>query len=231
MGGKGQKRREKNYRSAHGGHVRLPPPPDRSYVDVLPSKLRRLIAFSKTTTSSRLSSTPRGDGGESVKGRATGRRSDGEKSSRQKAELDDNSNEALSKENGSENDLPKSGVGKKKKRKRDQVKDLRYEKELEKLGVVSTRRQRKKEFLKSKKKKQKKVNVDDVEFHKQDEVKFGEVVQAPPKLVVPKAFKKSLNASHERLRLKAVEAYRDRKKWSSRPGVHLPFASTPSTPS
>ncbi|GAB2209707.1 hypothetical protein Droror1_Dr00026929, partial [Drosera rotundifolia] len=38
-------------------------------------------------------------------------------------------------------------------------------------------------FFKSKKKK---VNVDDVEFHKQDEVKCGEVVQARPKLVVPK---------------------------------------------
>ncbi|KAL9252391.1 hypothetical protein AKJ16_DCAP00623 [Drosera capensis] len=137
-----------------------------------------------------LRGSPRGDGGESAKGRAKGRRNDAEKSSGQKAGLDDNSNEAASEENDS---------------------DL--------------------QVFKSKKKKQKKANVDDVEFHKRDEVKFGEVVQAPPKLVVPKAFKKSLDASHERLRLKAVEAYRGRKKWSSWPGVHLPFASTPSTPS
>ncbi|KAE9463075.1 hypothetical protein C3L33_05016, partial [Rhododendron williamsianum] len=45
MGGKGRKRREKNYRAAHGGNSRLPPPPKPSSVDALPSKLRAIMAF------------------------------------------------------------------------------------------------------------------------------------------------------------------------------------------
>lgn len=45
MGGKGRKRREKNYRSAHGGHNRLPPAPDPSQVDAMPSKLRKIMSF------------------------------------------------------------------------------------------------------------------------------------------------------------------------------------------
>lgn len=46
MGGKGIRRREKNYRAAHdGGYTRLPPPPDYSKADALPSKLRKLLAF------------------------------------------------------------------------------------------------------------------------------------------------------------------------------------------
>ncbi|CAN6831236.1 unnamed protein product [Brassica oleracea] len=43
MGRKGEKRREKNYLAAHGGPARLPPPPDRSKQDLLPSKLRILL--------------------------------------------------------------------------------------------------------------------------------------------------------------------------------------------
>jgi hypothetical protein len=45
MPGKGQRRREKNYRAAHGGESRLPPPPKQRELDALPSKLRRLIAI------------------------------------------------------------------------------------------------------------------------------------------------------------------------------------------
>jgi hypothetical protein len=46
MGGKGIRRREKNYRAAHGGsHSLLPPPPKSSQVDALPSKLRKLISL------------------------------------------------------------------------------------------------------------------------------------------------------------------------------------------
>ena len=45
MGGKGLRRRERNYRAAHGGYDRLPPPPNASQVDTLPSKLRKLMTF------------------------------------------------------------------------------------------------------------------------------------------------------------------------------------------
>lgn len=55
MGGKGRRRREKNYKAAHGGYSRLPPPPKSSQVDALPSKLRKLISFT-----SALSSKPHG---------------------------------------------------------------------------------------------------------------------------------------------------------------------------
>ena len=45
MPGKGQRRREKNYRAAHGGDSRLAPPPKQRELEAIPSKLRRLIAF------------------------------------------------------------------------------------------------------------------------------------------------------------------------------------------
>jgi hypothetical protein len=45
MPGKGQRRREKNYRAAHGGESRLPPPPKLRELEALPSKLRSLIAI------------------------------------------------------------------------------------------------------------------------------------------------------------------------------------------
>lgn len=48
MGGKGRKRREKNYRAAHGDkNRRLPPPPVSSSLDALPSKLRHLLSFTR----------------------------------------------------------------------------------------------------------------------------------------------------------------------------------------
>lgn len=47
MGGKGIRRREKNYTAAHGGgnNTRLPPPPVPSSIDALPSKLRKLMSL------------------------------------------------------------------------------------------------------------------------------------------------------------------------------------------
>jgi hypothetical protein len=43
--GEGQRRREKNYGSAHGGDSRPPPLPKPRELEALPSKLRRLIAI------------------------------------------------------------------------------------------------------------------------------------------------------------------------------------------
>ena len=109
-------------------------------------------------------------------------------------------------------------------------------------------------FLKAKKKKQKKGKSEQIlDLPKRDEVKFGEVVEAPPKLaVIPvrsisstfgcslvlvlsltksssllmQTHKKYLDASRERLRIQASEAYRSRKGWTNRLGVHLPPVST-----
>lgn len=47
MGAKGKRRREKNYRAAHGGYTGLPPPPDPSKLDALPSKLRQILSFTQ----------------------------------------------------------------------------------------------------------------------------------------------------------------------------------------
>ena len=102
--------------------------------------------------------------------------------------------------------------------------------------------------MKKNKKGKKGESVDD--FPGREKIRFGEVVQAPPKLVAPKvvknfydtivfgisvflssftssscilkALKNVQDASKERVRVKAIEAYRQRKKWNSRPGIQLP---------
>ncbi|CAO2837835.1 unnamed protein product [Amaranthus hypochondriacus] len=214
MGGKARKRREKNYLAAHGGHNRLPPPPNTSSINALPNKLRQILSFSSS-----------GAANESKNGTIAQRK-------RNKEETRDKPQSQL--EVAKKSMPSKEIVGtdandekKKKKRKRKQADDLRFEGELEKLGAISKRKQRKKEFLKAKKKKQKKGKSEQIlDLPKRDEVKFGEVVEAPPKLAVIPTHKKYLDASRERLRLQAIEAYRSRKGWTNRPGVHLPPVST-----
>lgn len=107
--------------------------------------------------------------------------------------------------------------------------------------------------MEERKKKHKKASIEeDINFHGREDIKFGDVVQAPPKLsAIPKvffcnkfstisymyplhihlliflcglmkAFKITHDASQERIRLQAIEAYRKRKGWASRPGVQLP---------
>ncbi|GKV12961.1 hypothetical protein SLEP1_g24043 [Rubroshorea leprosula] len=120
----------------------------------------------------------------------------------------------------------------------DQIADIftkglhkfRFETLRDKLGMSSI--SVKEEYLEAKKKKHKKAKTEEnMDFPGREQVKFGEVVEAPPKLVaVPKiiiAFKMKTaqDASKERLRLQAIEAYRNRKGWTSRPGaVELPPA-------
>ncbi|BAT84210.1 hypothetical protein VIGAN_04151700 [Vigna angularis var. angularis] len=122
----------------------------------------------------------------------------------------------------SEQQLMESGAidKKKKKRKRKEVKDLRFEMEVDKTSSQLKKRERKKKYLEAKKKKHKKSHEEEMDFPGQEKIEFGDIVQAPPKLSVPpRAFK---NASQERLRLQAIEEYRSRKGWTSRPGNHLP---------
>lgn len=231
MGGKARKRREKNYLAAHGGNNRLPPPPSASSIDALPSKLRKIMAFSSSSPSA-----PTLEGSAVVSGN-TQRKNNKEDAAQikpySKLEINFKSSgtgEEMVKKSTVPHDIVSTDANeekKKKKRKRKQANDLRFEAELEKLGVVSKRKQRKKEFLKAKKKKQKKGSSEQIlDLPKHDVVKFGEVAEAPPKLPVIPAFKKSLDASRERLRLQAIEAYRNRKGWTNRPGIHLPSIST-----
>lgn len=233
MAGKGKRRREKNYRAAHGGPSRLPPPPDHSKVDALPSKLRALMSLPTSSFQEAAKGSILKDA-EGKRKRADG--GDAEKRKREfEKEIRSESNELIedgkdvpdgSQLTDSEGEIERSkDENKKKKRKRKQVTDLRFEKEI--LGLSSKRKERKKKYLEAKKNKHKKGKTEGhLEFAGREQVKFGDVVDAPPKLVmVPKAFKlkTAQHASKERLRLEAIEAYRNRKGWSSRPGgVELP---------
>ncbi|KAE9617783.1 hypothetical protein Lal_00033432 [Lupinus albus] len=218
MGAKGKKRREKNYRAAHGGYTGLPPPPDPSKLDSLPSKLRQIITFTHSQQqqqqNSDLDKKRKRDDGHAPNGKGEVRTADfkqGDTSKQLKAsQYTDDANDKKNK--------------KKKKRKRKEVEDLRFAMEVDKTNSQLKRKERKKKYLESKKKKNKKTtDEDNLDFPRHEKIKFGDVVQAPPKLAfIPKALKNTQDASQERLRLRAIEEYRSRKGWSSRPGIHLP---------
>ncbi|KAK9143643.1 hypothetical protein Syun_013043 [Stephania yunnanensis] len=236
MGGKGQRRREKNHRAAHGGDhtARLPPPPKPTDVDALPSKLRRIIDFA-ARESVKVSSANDGEQKRNRKDLVNSRRehilgrysmnarSDLETWIRRKGfseKLTNPKNKDRSNGIAQEDEHDK----KKAKRKRKQGEDLRFESLTQVLGSTSTKRkERKKKYLEAKKQKNKKAKLEDADFPGHEKIKFGDIVEAPPKLsAVPKVLKTVQDASQERLRLQAVEAYRKRKGWESRPGVQLP---------
>ncbi|XP_004492653.1 uncharacterized protein [Cicer arietinum] len=220
MAGKGRKRREKNYKAAHGGYTALPPPPKSSQLDALPFKLRQIISFTKHQNDSPgLPKDKKLDDGHVKKdGHVTNVKQE-------------DTSEQLKAPQHSDEELDRNDKNKK-KRKRKEVKDLRFAMEEDKTSTQLKRRERKKKYLESKKKKHKKSQEDDnLEFPGQEKIKFGDIVQAPPKLsFIPKASKISQDASHERLRLRAIEDYRSRKGWTSRPGNHRPPPVTASDP-
>lgn len=245
MGGKGLRRRQKNYKEAHGGRLnRLPPPPDPSKVDALPSSLRKLISL----TSPIPSQDHAKDSKDVKKKTNVGADDASEPKSRPKDEaaidnpaVKDSTRQASGVEDlnwemsqfgddadnnvkSSENEHKK----KRKKRKRGQVEDLRFAESLKNTAYGSKKREKKKKYLEAKKNKLKKGKTESTLDFPRDKVEFGEIVQAPPKLVqVPKASKtRKYSASQERVRLKAVEDYRKRKGWTSRPGLHLPTSVT-----
>uniref|UniRef100_A0A2P2JPK8 Uncharacterized protein MANES_05G043400 n=1 Tax=Rhizophora mucronata TaxID=61149 RepID=A0A2P2JPK8_RHIMU len=240
MGGKGKKRREKNYRAAHGGNSRLPPPPDASRADALPSKLRQIISFASSSagpSSSVGERRKRGDGDaqklqkrchpaeDAVISEATEVKDGGDDGHLIDSHTTDHDHKMML---GGGDDKAKKkrkrGDDKRKdKRKREQVEDLRFGSIAGKTRTSVKRRERRKKHLEAKKKKHKKSEAEDLNFPGYEQVKFGDVVQAPPKLIaLPKALKNVQDASRERLRLQAIEAYRNRKGWKSRPGLHLP---------
>ncbi|XP_044492937.1 protein PXR1 isoform X2 [Mangifera indica] len=215
MGGQGRRRREKNYRAAHGGPTRLPPPPDPSQVDALPSKLRKLISFTSTLQDSNKVSK---DENRKIKVDADADKGFPEKKRKlETTGIEDG--DADSVEEMAQNGKNEKG---KKKRKRKEVKDLRFEAEIGNLATRSKRKERKKKYLEEKKKKHKKAKTEEEpDFPGREKIKFGDVVEGPPKLLaVPKSMK--IDASKERLRLQAIESYRNRKGWTSRPGLQLP---------
>ncbi|KAL8114296.1 uncharacterized protein LOC141664146 isoform X1 [Apium graveolens] len=211
MGGKGRKRREKNYKAAHGEkNRRLPPPPVSSSLDALPSKLRHILNFTRPSQPPPLPKPAAAVEGE--------------------VQEQDPHQDVFKGLEATGNDvidevgiLESVNEKKKKKRKRKGAKDLRFE--MEALAGISTKRkERKKKRLEEMKNKRKKLKAsENLDFPGREEIKFGEVVKAPPKLVtIPKGKKSPQDAFKERLRLEAVDGYRNRRGWSSRPGIHLP---------
>lgn len=230
MVGKGRRRREKNYRAAHGGGTALPPPPDPSQVDALPSKLRKLISFASSAQP-----PPPQDAAKDSKDSKTQKQSESgdDKKSSWKGGLDSKAttsevgvgDEQLTKPWNDNDEISQKNAGKKRKRKgkRGQPEDLRFQ-AVEGSSTGSRRKERKKMYRESRKKKHKKAtDKDDTDFPGHEKVKFGDVVKAPPKLaVIPKALKNPQNASQQRLRLQAIEAYRNRRGWASQPSNQLP---------
>ncbi|CAD6337882.1 unnamed protein product [Miscanthus lutarioriparius] len=227
MPGKGQRRREKNFRAAHGGDTRLPPPPKHRELEAIPSKLRRLIAFQNKHNANANAN------GNASSGGAPGKQDDGLRKNKPATDkktkkrtlvvpADSKASEIKGNEDGSaahENENV-NAEGSKRKRKRGKAKDLRFE-ELDKNISVS-KKQRRKKHLDEKKKKRKGNKTETVpDFPGREKVKFGEVVEAPPKLSFPKV-KSALDASREMLRKEAIENYRNIKGWTSRPGLQLP---------
>ncbi|GAV85294.1 hypothetical protein CFOL_v3_28732 [Cephalotus follicularis] len=238
MGGKGRRRREKNYRAAHGGPTRLPPPPNPSQLDSLPSKLRQIMSFSSPAPPPPLHGSAKDTEQNSRQGDAVSdapkkRRGPEDKIELEDTEInygDDEENLVLPQGTYSGDEFVRKDE--KKKRKRKQVNDLRFESLPGDSSTRSKRKDRKKKYLESKKKKLKKPQAEDnLDFPGHEKIRFGEVVKAPPKLVaIPKASKTVLDASQERVRLRAIEAYRNRKGWTSRPGLQLPPPKTASPP-
>ncbi|XP_006655747.1 uncharacterized ABC transporter ATP-binding protein C825.01 [Oryza brachyantha] len=229
MPGKGQRRREKNYRAAHGGDSRLPPPPKQREVDALPSKLRRLIAIQEKQKGGAKASGGAVAGDSS--GGAPGKQGESDavknkarkdkKTKKQPLEPTADSKAAeVGDKYGATDDESASVDGNKRKRKRGKAMDLRF-KELDETVAVSKKQKRKK-YLDERKKRRKGDKTETLpEFPGREKVKFGEVVQAPPKLSFPKV-KSPLDATREMLRKEAIENYRNIKGWTSRPGLQLP---------
>ncbi|XP_011034731.1 PREDICTED: protein PXR1 [Populus euphratica] len=221
MGGKGRRRREKNYRAAHGGsHSLLPPPPKSSQVDALPSKLRKLISLTSQLHDEHAKN--------SMSGQENTKQQVGD--AKKKRAHEEGNKATMVKDEGVEEIVEGSGDEKrKKKKKKRQVNDLRFEMGLHKSKTVEKRRERKKKYLEAKKKKNKK-SEERQDFPGREQIQFGDVVQAPPKLTAPSKLLKNVHeASRERLRLQAIEAYRGRRGWTSRPGLHLPPPVTTTT--
>ncbi|KAK7394872.1 hypothetical protein VNO78_15413 [Psophocarpus tetragonolobus] len=223
MGGKGKRRREKNYRAAHGGHTGLPPPPDPSQLDALPSKLRKIISFTQNQNGAIGSSKNKNsDDGHAQNKTHLKDKGDGRTEYAPEGNANGQLKESQQMDRSKDQLMESDAVDKKKKkRKRKEVTDLRFAMEVDKTSSQLKRKERRKKYLEDKKKKHKKSHEEDkMDFPGHEKIKFGDIVQAPPKLAVPtKAFK---NASQERLRLQAIKEYRSRKGWTSRPGSHLP---------
>ncbi|KAL3680754.1 hypothetical protein R1sor_023710 [Riccia sorocarpa] len=215
-----------DFKDAHSTVSELAPPPVGKDIMAIPAKLRRIMELKNAVAS-----------GEKYNPNAYKRqRSEGSRASEKKK---DKKRKLNDKENSksSEGDEDKNDAAAAKKTKLS-----RAEEEIKMLNARFDRRQEssrrvperngKGEFIcylnEKKKKKRGKNSIEEglPEMHKDEKLAFGEVVQAPPKLTFPqkaaKIKEKDQTLLRERLRLQAIESYRQRKKWAERPGQKLP---------
>eukprot|EP00252_Welwitschia_mirabilis_P001232 TRINITY_DN11127_c0_g1_i1.p1 TRINITY_DN11127_c0_g1~~TRINITY_DN11127_c0_g1_i1.p1 ORF type:complete len:234 (-),score=63.50 TRINITY_DN11127_c0_g1_i1:140-841(-) len=222
MGGKGRRRRERNYLKAHGGYEPLAPPPSAKDVDAIPAKLRLLIDLKKSVASQKQKNATKSVDATQASQSITNEAKP-QKAPKVFEEIRKRSKDA----NATSQDVKEVEKGpSNKKRKRD-LDELHHLIEGENLSSRSRKHERRKKFLENKKKKQRKKSADDdTDFPRYERIKFGEVVTAPPKLELPKKFLKEpktrQDISQERLRLQAIGNYRNRRGWVSRPGSYVP---------
>ncbi|KAL6861466.1 hypothetical protein ACP4OV_017166 [Aristida adscensionis] len=228
MPGKGQRRREKNYRVAHGGDSRLPPPPKQRELEAIPSKLRRLIAIQNkhsagATAAAAAEASSGGRGAHAKQDDGAGKNKPGKEKKTKKQTLETPADSKAAEIKGDDGLVAGENVneeGRKGKRKRGKVMDLRFKELDEKVSI--SKKQKRKKHLDEKKKKRKGNKTEALpDFPGREKVKFGEVVEAPPKLSFPKV-KSTLDASREMLRKEVIENYRNIKGWTSRPGLQIP---------
>ncbi|XP_020531355.1 transcription initiation factor TFIID subunit 3 isoform X2 [Amborella trichopoda] len=230
MGGKGRRRREKNFKAAHGLlHTRLPPAPKPNDLEALPFKLRKLIELKNSATIK--GSFKNSD----IIDQRTKKENLGDKQNVNKKRPCDSATIEPKEKGNSKDASPPSSLhdkgetrqdnemdSKNSKRKKKRVVDHRFDATAKDLLMIgSKRRERRKKYLEEKNKKLIKT-------------KISEVVEAPPKLNFPKKLlvtKTPQDVSRERIRLQTVESYRNRKGWSSRPGTHIPPMPTMISPS
>ncbi|KAL3675302.1 hypothetical protein R1sor_025250 [Riccia sorocarpa] len=217
-----------DFKDAHSTVSELAPPPVGRDIMAIPAKLRRIMELKNAVAS-----------GEKHNPNAYKRqRSEGSKASEKKKDkkrkLNDKENSKSSEGDEDKND---AAAAKKTKlsRAEEEIKMLnaRFDR---KAGVKPKSTGEKwKSYLNEKKKKKKrgKNSIEEglPEMHKHEKIAFGEVVQAPPKLTFPQKAAKIKEKEkgngdqtllRERLRLQAIESYRQRKKWAERPGQKLP---------
>ncbi|XP_024539042.1 coiled-coil domain-containing protein 137-like [Selaginella moellendorffii] len=202
--GKARRRRQHNYEAAHRTGLELAPPPVMKDVDAIPSKLRAIMKFMDPREGKQPISAGKVENATTVKKDAVGAPS-----------TDQTPADA-------------SKPGSKKRRRNTGLDEFAEKLKAENAGGKS--RERRKKFLKERKEKKKQKQLDAIDhslqqLYKHEQVTFGEVAQAPPKL--PRLRKKDEDAagpslvSQERRRLQAVEAYRMKRDWQSRPGSRL----------
>ncbi|KAH7404937.1 hypothetical protein KP509_15G050300 [Ceratopteris richardii] len=227
--GKGRRRRKANYLAAHGDYGNLPPPPSAS--EALPSKLRRIMALKSNDSLGPLNTRIyKANGGSKIQQKNTTKIC--------------NAIQGMAEKKPSKEEIRKQGIAKDSEHKDTDgskislnatteltQKKRKWKEELDALSerfkVTPVRKglsDRKKRYLqerKNKKRRHVQSNLDEQvpSLHEQEKINFGETVQAPPRLSVPK---KKMSVAEQRLRLHAIEAYREKRKWSSRPGSHQP---------